>query len=160
MFLFSGVYLLYKAHIRLLCCAVMPNPHRLSVGVPWAWPARRGRSTWLPLQCHWPSWRGSFSDWLGRVPPICWGPIIIRPSPTRPRPLTVAIAALPRAPMYKAYTESYVNTLTHTYTHTKRRHYQTSQTQSISREACGTSRIIPVGPWLSFALSSLLFFYF
>lgn len=65
----TGVYLLYKAHIRLLCCAVMPNPHRLSVGVSWVWPARRGRSSRLALP-------------LGASPIGC-SPIIIRPSRTR-----------------------------------------------------------------------------
>lgn len=48
----TGVCLLYKAHNRLLCCAVMPNPHRLSVGVPWAWPtqgAEHSASSSVPL---------------------------------------------------------------------------------------------------------------
>lgn len=146
----------------------MPNPHRLSVGVPWVWRARRGRSTRLPLRRHWPSWPGSLSDWLGRVPPVCCSPIIIRPSPTRPRPLTVAIAALSRTRgLHRVLCK-------HTHTHTKRRHYQTPQTQSISREACAAAgrrgsfrsgRDVTIDPfrrdgWLSFALFFLHFCFF
>lgn len=149
----TGVYLLYKAHIRLLCCAVMPNPHRLSVGVSWVWPARRGRSSRLPLP-------------LGASPIGC-SPIIIRPSRTPNPSYRCHSSAVAHSDVQGKH--RVLRKHTHTHTHMKRRHlYQTPQTQSISREACaaadhsGHDRPLPPGrPTLTRStLSSLLFFIF
>lgn len=148
----TGVYLLYKAHIRLLCCAVMPNPHRLSVGVSWVWPARRGRSSRLALP-------------LGASPIGC-SPIIIRPSRTRSPSFRCHSGAVAHSDVQGKH--RVLRKHTHTHMRAKRRRlYQTPQTQSISREACaaadhsGHDRPPPPGwPTHSLSPSSLLFFYF
>lgn len=138
------MYLLYKGHIPLLCCAVMPNPLHLSVGCcGCGLQAGGGAGGFLPASV---TLKFSLMGYSERRP-VCCRPIIIHPPSPLHLPLIVAIAALSAHSDVRGERKSLKRKHTHTRTETPlpnatnpKYFTEACVSSPLARPACGSLR--------------------